>query len=239
MPPHSYYLHPAVRWCSVHGFCIFLDVYRDRYLSLPIQSIEPLLPYLDHMVNSPTPMRLGDIPEQLLSIANQLLAVGILTETPRAIPRIGCRDISPPTFLLRRRRTTYRLPRYPSLLPVFLKACTFAHVALRYLPLHRILSRIATRRDHEQRAQIEMGPPAIRLALAFHALRPLYPHAYLCMFDSLAMLNFLAHWHVFPAWVFGVSADPFEAHCWVQLGDQVICDTPTFAASRFVPIMAL
>jgi hypothetical protein len=41
-----------------------------------------------------------------------------------------------------------------------------------------------------------------------------------------------------PTLVFGVSADPFAAHCWVQLDDIVLTgDLDT--ARQFTPILAL
>ena len=74
------------------------------------------------------------------------------------------------------------------------------------------------------------------LVKAFDALRPWYPRPYLCMFDSLALLHFLA-WHgVFPEWVFGVTAEPFKAHCWVRAGTTVLNDTLE-RTGAFTPIM--
>jgi Transglutaminase-like superfamily len=38
--------------------------------------------------------------------------------------------------------------------------------------------------------------------------------------------------------VFGVNADPFEAHCWVQAGSVVLNDT-LGRVSSFTPIMSV
>ena len=62
--------------------------------------------------------------------------------------------------------------------------------------------------------------------------------SYLCLFDSLALIHFLARFRVFPDWVFGVTADPFEAHCWVQTGGVVLNDTVE-RVSAFTPIMSI
>jgi hypothetical protein len=59
------------------------------------------------------------------------------------------------------------------------------------------------------------------------------------MFDSLALVEFLAQWHIFPDWVFGVRVDPFEAHCWVQAVEVVLSDTLSFASRWYSPIMVL
>jgi hypothetical protein len=74
------------------------------------------------------------------------------------------------------------------------------------------------------------------LASVFERLRLFYPRSYLCLFDSLALIHFLARFHVYPDWVFGVNADPFEAHCWVQVGNVVLNDTVA-RVSAFTPIM--
>jgi len=76
------------------------------------------------------------------------------------------------------------------------------------------------------------------LVRVFARLRWYYPRPYLCLFDSLALLHFLARFDLFPDWVFGVSADPFEAHCSVQLGDVVLNDTVE-RVSALIPIMSV
>jgi hypothetical protein len=70
----------------------------------------------------------------------------------------------------------------------------------------------------------------------FDSLRLFYPRPYLCLFDSLALIHFLARFGLYPDWVFGVQADPFEAHCWVQAGSVVLNDTVE-RVSAFTPIM--
>ncbi len=72
----------------------------------------------------------------------------------------------------------------------------------------------------------------------FRKLRPWYPRGYLCLFDALALVEFLARRHLFPTWVFGVQAQPFGAHCWVQAGDQLLNEGAEFA-NQFTPIMAV
>jgi hypothetical protein len=74
--------------------------------------------------------------------------------------------------------------------------------------------------------------------LVFERLRLFYPRSYLCLFDSLALIHFLARFDVYPDWVFGVNADPFEAHCWVQAGNVVLNDTVA-RVSGFTPIMVV
>ncbi|MDP3737525.1 MAG: lasso peptide biosynthesis B2 protein [Hyphomonadaceae bacterium] len=72
----------------------------------------------------------------------------------------------------------------------------------------------------------------------YRKLRPWYPRGYLCLYDGLALIEFLARRKLFPAWVFGVQAQPFGAHCWVQQGD-VLLNEATEYAGQFTPIMSV
>lgn len=72
----------------------------------------------------------------------------------------------------------------------------------------------------------------------YRKLRPWYPRPYLCLYDGLALIEFLAHRQLFPDWVFGVQAQPFGAHCWVQQGD-VLLNESTEYAGQFTPIMSV
>jgi hypothetical protein len=57
-----------------------------------------------------------------------------------------------------------------------------------------------------------------------------------CLYDSLALLEFLARYRIYPDWVFGVQTRPFAAHCWVQQGDIVFNDTVEHVTG-YSPIM--
>jgi hypothetical protein len=68
-------------------------------------------------------------------------------------------------------------------------------------------------------------------------MRPYYARAYLCRFDSLALIEFLFGHGCLPQWVFGVKCEPFAAHCWVQDDNYVLNDSVEYV-QRFTPIMA-
>jgi hypothetical protein len=74
------------------------------------------------------------------------------------------------------------------------------------------------------------------LIATFQLLRPLFPRPYLCLFDSLALFEFLAGHDCFPHLIFGVVADPFEAHCWLQAGTVVLNDNLE-RTGRYKPIL--
>ncbi|RYG36462.1 MAG: lasso peptide biosynthesis B2 protein [Burkholderiales bacterium] len=72
----------------------------------------------------------------------------------------------------------------------------------------------------------------------FRKLRPWFPASYLCLYDALALIEFLALKNLFPTWVFGVQAQPFGAHCWLQSGDELLNESREYAG-QFTPIMAV
>ncbi|MFL6603958.1 MAG: lasso peptide biosynthesis B2 protein [Steroidobacteraceae bacterium] len=76
------------------------------------------------------------------------------------------------------------------------------------------------------------------LTSVFNSLRLFFPRPYQCLFDSLALINFLARFKLYPDWVFGVIAEPFDAHCWVQADGVVLNDTIE-RVSAFTPIMCV
>ena len=79
---------------------------------------------------------------------------------------------------------------------------------------------------------------ARRLVSIFNALRPFYPAGYVCLFDSLAMIEFLARYRLYANWVYGVEIEPFNAHCWVQQSDLLFNDIIE-EVQRYTPIMAV
>jgi Transglutaminase-like superfamily len=75
-----------------------------------------------------------------------------------------------------------------------------------------------------------------RRIAAFRAARPLIPVPRICLHDCLALLNWLAPHRSGVTLIFGVSAWPFNAHCWLQTDGRSIDDFP-MCPSRFQPIL--
>jgi len=121
----------------------------------------------------------------------------------------------------------------------FFLACTTIDWHLRKKELSRTLARIERRRIRARSfAAIHDVAHASGLIASFKDLRPLYPRPYLCLFDSLSLLEFLASYRSFPRVVFGVVADPFQAHCWLQEGNVVLNDNFE-RISKYKPILSM
>lgn len=119
----------------------------------------------------------------------------------------------------------------------FLAACWRASWLLRRRHISQVVGVVRARKQ-----QLNAGIAAeadYRSAVAiFRRLRPWYPRTYLCLWEALALVEYLAGRGLFPDWVFAVQAQPFGAHCWLQAGG-VILNENTEYAGRFTPIMSV
>ena len=120
----------------------------------------------------------------------------------------------------------------------FFAACTTASMRLRWHPLQRTVASVASRKaSRGARYPLDVAR-ARHLTAIFHRLRRSFPANYLCLFDSLALIEFLARYNVYPTWVFGVKLEPWAAHCWIQHGPFTFNERAEEAAS-YTPIMAI
>ena len=119
---------------------------------------------------------------------------------------------------------------------LFLRSCVMASAKLRFQSLRRIVRSVERRSRRRRTYSSSDNTELLELVAVFHHLRPYYVREYLCRFDSLALIEFLAHYSHFPQWVFGVKGDPFRAHCWVQSGHCLLNDSID-GTNRYTPIM--
>jgi len=108
---------------------------------------------------------------------------------------------------------------------------------LKKRPIGEVVGAVRKRKASRQNAVARIDDLRRQL-LIFRRLRPLYPRPYLCLFDALALVEFLARRGHFPTWVFGVQLEPFGAHCWVQVDNRVLNEEAEYAR-EFTPIMAV
>lgn len=78
----------------------------------------------------------------------------------------------------------------------------------------------------------------LRLVQIYNRLRPFIPQDYWCLFDSLSLLEFLSKYKCFPNLVFAVKLEPWEAHCWVQLGSTALNESAN-ETSAYLPIASI
>jgi hypothetical protein len=207
----EYYLPEHVHCCVDDAWWVFLDLKRDRYHCVPRTPVEAREPRL----------------------LERLRALGLLTSNPQNARRIQLTEITAPTRSIHS-SDMGMFERSMARSLNFLRACALADRRLRQGVLIRTVARVADRNHRDSRA-LDWARARDRVAF-FRARRPWYPRDYLCLFDSLALVEFLAMQDLFADWVFGVRAEPFAAHCWVQREDVVLNDSVE-RVGTFVPIM--
>jgi hypothetical protein len=239
--PGPFFLQSHVFICRGKRHWVILDVNRDKYLCVDRRQFETLGPSLKGWEEATSPGRPDPPPvcEDAVALAGNLLDLDILSD--RATQ---AKDARP---------TAYPLPTEaidPDS-PVSSRRSAGSHAGSFFSNSAR-----ASRELRRQRFQLTVEAVRARKSLnasraggadfertralvsVFARLRLFYPRSYLCLFDSLALIHFLARFGVYPDWVFGVNADPFEAHCWVQAGNVVLNDTVA-RVSAFTPIMVV
>jgi Transglutaminase-like superfamily len=233
------FLRSHVFLCRGKRHWVILDANRGKYHCVGRRQFEALGPSLEGW-KEPADSGAGGagaMPEVADEIANALLSEGILSEHPA-----DTKDALPTDFSHPRQAIDLDCPE-PSRWSTWIHAGTFFASCLRASrqlsrqPFQVTVEAVRARKSrYAARADATDLERARSLVLVFNRLRWYYPRPYLCLFDSLALIHFLACFHLFPDWVFGVSADPFEAHCTVQLGSVVLNDTVE-RVSALVPIM--
>lgn len=124
----------------------------------------------------------------------------------------------------------------------FLAALTGSALVLRLLPFRMVVWRERRRAARDEELQhARAAAPSLddinRVVDQFLFLAPLfYSQRDRCLLNSLTLKRLLRRHGIAARWVFGVAADPFEAHCWLQVGDAVAGDT-LMRIWRLTPIM--
>ncbi len=246
----AYWLSKHVHLCMSGNQIVLLDLKNDRYMAIDAAHARPLAGLVRGWpAANAEPVESSasiDSTDTARVVARVMMDRGLLTRD-YALGKDAAPVAMAPPF------TTLVLP--PSLLPgenelplpmnsrhvsTFLTAAVVTVAKLRWRSLegivrdvmHRRLSRMKS--SHSCSMEVAKGLVAI-----FRRLRPFaFTAQNACLFDSLALLNFLSRYRLFPHWVFGVRTAPFAAHCWVQEGNTVFNDSVEHV-SFYTPIMVV
>jgi len=234
-----YFLSKDCFVCKIGCYWIILSARRDRYLCVAHADLASIGNHLHgwqyQSIVTPMPPAEGGANSFIESLtSNGIITCDSTMGKAFAEPRYPApeRQMETAEPIRQGNGSLLRIDR-------FFLACAIADWQLRAGALYRTLTRVERRR-------LRAGPAptgndealALRLVGTFKSLRPLYPRPYLCLFDSLALLEFLAAYHFFPHVVFGVVADPFQAHCWLQEGTTVFNDDLE-RVGRYRPILSV
>ncbi|WP_169795026.1 lasso peptide biosynthesis B2 protein [Novosphingobium barchaimii] len=217
-------LNPDVGYCKLNGRLYFLDIGRDRYFKIT-PALEGAVEFLSE----------GKI--ITVELRRDLVAIGLLVPVSAKRKFTSSRGPSLPRTAVGKRSSAK--PRLWSGLLGIPRAFLFLalfHLAVGRLGLKKCLSLRTVRSCQSCEDALPSKLEAV-LSPFFRASR-FFSRRDKCLPDALALRAYLARSGVKAAIVFGIQADPFLAHCWVQHGDTVI-GQELEAVRPFHPIMAV
>lgn len=239
--PQNYHLASHIHACCTGRYYIFLDLYRDRYFSIPKSAFLPLTTRIHgwEIPKTSLPGARDVLTPETSELAAFLLRQNVLRTHPEEAKTATCPSLAPPDAdapsILD--SDLHIQPRHIAPLHV-LHCLSYAHLQLKFCPLRRILSSISRRKAAHKRETSDALSTVLSLTASFAKYRPYFPRSFLCLLDSLALIHFLAAYGTYPEWVFGVREDPFYAHCWLQFGTLILNDFHDRIAT-YTPIMVI
>lgn len=209
-----YRARSSLSYCVIDDHAIFLDIDADRYFLLP-DHLERA--FLDHV-------RKTGIPDERLQ---ELADRKILTSVPMATR--PAREHAEPSRSAAELPSQTKRPAVLHVPEVWADVWTCRRM-LRTQPFRDVLDAIVQyRKVHDASARLGVCPKQQDHLLLhtsiFQRARLYVPIEPRCLMDSLALTRFLARRHHSANIVFGVTHEPFAAHCWAQTGDLVLNDT--------------
>jgi Transglutaminase-like superfamily len=234
-------LAPHVRACQSDDQVILLDLRRDRYFAIAGTQMRVLAAAVEDWPRAPIGADVIPSFANVNALTKRLLLQELLTDQPLGRQRLPQANVPEAIASLDVEDAIENAAIGPRRLFRFLQSVTAAAASLRGRSLLAVVQAVATRRARLARRQDEPLPlDAARSAVAvYERLRPLvFTSRDKCLFDSLALINFLAHERMFPRWVIGVTTHPFAAHAWVQSEGVVINDLHERVRS-YTPILVV
>lgn len=233
----------------VEDVAVFLDLKSDTYIALDPLETSALLSVLSvgqegmhsSAVSALKRKRHG-APSNAIDpqeVVQKLQSAGLLTITPKTGNKAVLQTVHIPQDDL----SGHRLGKRPAIkakhVAMFFWSCLKAHLKLR-LTSTKTAVRSVENRKKRYAASSKNDPETVRTYVEiFKRLRPLFFTAHNhCLFDSLALIEFMALAGIYPIWVFGVHIGPFGAHCWVQ-DEHFVYNEHLDQAHFFTPIMAI
>lgn len=216
-----WHLAAHVRACRADGRVVLLDLRRSRYLGFdggyPLDLLVAGWPSAGDAVARPS-LRAD-------AVIAQLQAARLVETGPQPAQALQRDELEDPTSSLDlghrpahgriRARHLYR----------FAACATSSAVRLRWLSLDAVAAHVAALRGRTPAGAAQQGDRLRESVALFDRLRPLaFTSRDRCLYDSLALVTFLAHERLHARWVIGVRTNPFRAHSWVQAGDTVLND---------------
>lgn len=225
----SYQLREDLHYCCVSQQIVFMDLRNDAYFMLA-GGLERA--FRAHVAGQ--------------RIANndlrQLLERGLLVEGDAALPRTAGVSVPLPSRSVSEQAPLLCKVTLGSMIEVAGLVC-----AIRHRLRTRCISKVLT--EHVEQCRVYpdetragatpgSGMRHAEAAGQYQSARRYVPVDMSCLLDSLAMRRFLARRGLASNIVFGVNAEPFSAHAWLQAGDLALNESVSYARMH-TPILVL
>lgn len=223
------FLPNHVHFCYRGDAVVFLDLERDDYMFVGAEGAAVLRGLSSLDSNLMTPER--------RTALNELLEGGLLTTDRNAGRAVAPTVAALATTPLLEDEAASSVRASVGNVWNFFVASTLAAARLRWGHLHQTITRVQRRKAKHASRPIDLERSRELVAI-FMRLRSLFPRRYLCLYDSLALIEFLARYHIHPSWIFGVRLEPWAAHCWVQEAGYIFNEDIEEAAG-YTPVMVI
>lgn len=234
----EYYLAPYISLCALDDGLIALDQRHRRYLSLPGKCVAALAAACAEWQVPHTDTQVAPSPQEISATLNALVGMGILTNDGETGVIIRTLRIAVSESIDFGWGSQRDIPPDLKSLTCFSVALARASAHLHLKSFDQLVTYVRQRREQSSSGLSAQDSVAIRVLVnSFRRWRPLaYASRGACLFDSLVLLEFLAHFRVYPTWVLGVRSRPFMAHSWVQHEHCVLNGTVEYV-EQFTPIL--
>ena len=213
-----YRLRENLSCCDVDDHMIFLDVAQDRYFRLTGPLEKAMRHFCAHEGVAST-------------LLERLVAARILVEASDLEANVAITNIQRPSRSAIEQASATKNCRL-SAAAVFEVMAIILSIRrqLKSSTFKTILDKASAYRSRKVDAQEIATPTALERSLLlaneqFARARRYVPIEPVCLLDSLSLLRFLSRRGLSANIVFGVTPEPFAAHCWVQAGDMVLNET--------------
>lgn len=223
-----YQLRENLSCCDVDGHLIFLDIAQDRYFKLTGALEQAMRVFQAHEDVSP-------------ALVEGLVTAQILVEAPNPKALTTIANIECLTCSAMEQPITVAGQRIGMAIVLEVMATIWStRRRLRTRALKTNLDKASAYRDRKTGAHGNATSAAAERKLLkangqFARARRYVPIEPVCLLDSLSLLRFLSRRGLPANIVFGVTPEPFAAHCWVQAGDMVLNET-LFDTHAYTPI---
>lgn len=216
-------------FCHVDGYVIFLDVEGNRYFRLPAAQEKAFLSVLAGQTAAGP--GLDELIENDLLVACSSNAARTTAPTLRGPSRSALEQRSLPL-------------NFELLVTLEVFATTQSMLwQLRRHDLKGMLNRLTAHREIHTTPQPADSTrlderQLLRSATQFNHARRYVPIEPSCLLDSLSLVRFLARRGLHANIIFGVTPQPWAAHCWAQAGDlalnETVCDANAYTPIRCI-----